>query len=642
MGEQSLPEHETPPKFDVGILFVHGIGRHPTGETLTSTAGPLLEWLEESRVDLAFGRTVLKPDGAGAALSEVVIQDGANVNGLNVLLAESCWAETFEGPSSLEFAKWIYGPGTSILVRQMAEWVIEAQFRIVELANLPFKLAGFPGFSLPDINDGSFLLPQACLIGLAALVLVPPFQVLILLLAALSTVPFLQIGSAASQALRALASVLGDAEVFCQGVLGRQAIETKVMEDLADLKGKCRKTVLAAHSQGAAIALEGLSVSKQRPDLLITYGSGWRKLQQLQDTAKGAQITRFCQFILPIVTAAFVVFVVGNSRLSACFAFLVYVLFVVQLGWHALLQARKVETQLLQNMKSILERGKMRWVDIVATLDPVPAGILLRWEGRSERRRTGRWVRWAQFSDIFKTCLVVNTENPVADHTSYWQSPDFLRSFAETLAADGTPICTAAAFAERTWSYAYRRFRCRLRNVCHVAIYAMAAYLYWRADSEVRRTLPLFVPFVATELKSVLEGLQAYAPAIAWLLGALAMVGVAFAWTHLVSGPVWTAWDRHRGRKSGPAKIFEAGLFLLYLFSVGLPLYFLYLGAKSGRIETAAIQLGLFANWLTVLTANLLWDGVGILMLITVLWVAGDKIHAFWKRLSGGRTDRTK
>jgi len=642
MEEAIAQGQESSREYDIGILFVHGIGQQSSGETLTATAGPLLDWLEQNHVDLNFGRTVVKSGAGVAALTEVTIRYEGEPKESKLLLAESCWAESFACPTPLEFAKWIYGPGTSILVRQLAEWLIEAHYRITEFVNWPLKRARLAGFSAPGLGTDTLPAMKGILIALGALVLGPPFQILILLLAGLSMIPFFRIGSLASQALMALASTLGDAEVFCQGLLGREAIRTKVRDDFGLLKGKCRKTVLAAHSQGAAVALEALKNFECRPDLLITYGSGWRKLHQLRDQGPSVRITRYCEFLLPIVTAISILFVAKDAAFATTFLFLVYLLFVFQLGPSAVWQAGDDEKELLKEVDDLLEKAEgMHWVDMLATLDPVPAGMLLRWEGRGERQRAGRWVRWKQFGARFETCLVVNGENPVTDHTSYWQSPDFLRSLADTLARNGMPICSRAAFAEWKWSFVYRRFRCQLRNVCHLAIYAMAAVLYWRSDSEVRAALPLFVPWVARGLKSILEGLQTYAPTVAWLLGALAMIGGAFVWTRLVSGYVWRTWDQYRVTSLLRTKIGDGLLFLGYVLSVGLPLYFLYEGVRSGRIETAGHEAGRFARWVTMKTAATIWIGVAIITVVgggvaVILKFLAVKTLLFDKKTSRG------
>lgn len=600
---------------DLGILFVHGIGQQRPGETLFSTAGPLLEWLARHEVKLEFGSTILRPDVADqSAFSELALrfattpgvvghpatQSGAQSTNADaeptqsncrLLLAESCWADSFEAPSSAEFSRWLYGAGTSLLVIQLSEWLIEGQFRLVDLVNRPLNFLGLRGgFKQPNATEDFF---RSVAVGIAGMALGAAFQALILVVALLAQIRVLRVGEGANALLRWLASILGDAEVFCQGILGREAIQTKVRDDLARLRAKCAKTVLAAHSQGAAVALGMLRTHESRPDTLITYGSGWRKLHQIRDLDQNSSIKQVSTFIFPLVLALLASAEFKDYALTVLL-FFAMIFFAIYLGGVSDAEAWETEIRLAEEIDQLLRidqdaaTSRMHWLDCIATMDPVPAGMLLRWQLRADRQVSGRSISWKSLGSRFRTCFVVNQENPLVDHTSYWQSPDFLRLFVAAVAGHSRPICPDGALVERSWAFSGRRWRCLLRNGCHLAIYAMAANLYWRSSDEVKNFLPLFGPWVTKGLKSLFDGLQVYTPAIAWALGALAMLGFAFCWTRLICGPVWDLWDRHRVRSDRLSQLFECLLALAYFLTIAVPVYLLQTGAQAGRLEVVA------------------------------------------------------
>lgn len=582
------------PENDFGILFVHGIGQQKSGETLHATAGPLLAWLARNHVKFESVKTVLKPGAGEMAITELTWTPLGSPP-VKVLLAESCWAEVFESPSAFQFAKWLYGPGSTVLVSQMAEWCLDVAYRFVDAVNWPLKLLG-TAWNPPMRADG-LQVSLGCLVAVGTLLLIPPFQILILILAVLAAVPFLQIGTLAGTVLRNISSILGDAYVFSEGFLDREAIRSKIQEDLRWLNERCRQTALVAHSQGAAAAVEAVRQGDPRPGLLVTYGSGWRKLRQLR--SRELNVTVVCEFVLPAISVAgFWIFT--SDAPGAAAVGVILILSLVWAGSTAVAEVAQAESDLVNETSAILATG-LRWVDMIAAMDPVPGGMLFRWQQRAGRQREGRRITWNGFAGStgsFQTVLVVNQDNPLSDHTAYWRSTDFIRNLAVALQAfSKKPLFPAPALEESRWSYAYQHLRCMVRNVSHGATYALAAVLYWRADEEVRRAMTLAIPWVSHALKGMLDGAESQAPAVAWLLGALVIVGVTVAWTQLVSGRVWEIWDRHRVTAGWLSRTVERVLGLLYLASAGLPIYFLLAGLETGKIATAASVAAASARW---------------------------------------------
>jgi hypothetical protein len=142
-------DHQAP-MFDLGVLFVHGIGRQGTGETLVHFGDPLLRWIDEwftlgtreeevARAEAAAGKKLgnftdeerkslavtLRASSSGGwvavgkanvtgeertpAHAEVelgVLRDGKRQQPNHWLLAESRWADAFVAPTFRDLAFW--------------------------------------------------------------------------------------------------------------------------------------------------------------------------------------------------------------------------------------------------------------------------------------------------------------------------------------------------------------------------------------------------------------------------------------------------------------------------------------------------------------------------------------------------------
>ena len=624
--------------YDLGILFVHGIGQQASGETLDSAAGRLLEWLRENQVTVDFESTVLKPTGGDAAFTQVTLHCGSS-KPVRVLLAESRWADVFDSPSSLEFSKWLYGSGSAVIGLQTAEWCLGLLCRTR-------RLLGQPAHAGKATGPALFL---SVLTGIGALMVLPIFQLAILLLAALSAIPLFKIAVLAKSTMQTLASILGDSTVYCNGILGREAIRSKVEKDLGWMKPQCGQIVLAAHSQGAAVALDAVKRVEAKPNLLITYGSGWRKLTALS-SIENTELARYCRFVLPVATAVITPWFLMGPPARTASVFL-GASFIIVYGLTAFQRALRLELDIAGQISEFLSRG-VPWVDMPAAFDPVPAGALLHWS--VESRREGRKIIWTQISKEqpkrdsdsdspaelekvqvanFETVPVVNFDNPIADHTSYWQSADFIEQFVgvincKTNSSIGPKPDPAARHR------VYRHLRCLLKNSCDIALYGMAAGLYWRADQEVRQVLPIVTPFVGEWAKSLIKGSEQYAPNFAWLLGALAMIGATMIWTRLVSGPVWKQWDRNQAR-DGAGKLREFALGSAYLVFCWVPIYVLYAGLMSARIGTSAELLTALAEKALTNTFQIVLWLIAAAAVVAMLAAGWDWVAAITRKKAG-------
>src|SRR6187399_294158 len=96
------------PRFDLGVLLVHGIGNQPRGATLTDFGTPLIDWIS-SRAKVSGATATVRSaslvrDDEEPALAELEIH--TNTRSTRWLLAESWWAQSFPGARFSDVARW--------------------------------------------------------------------------------------------------------------------------------------------------------------------------------------------------------------------------------------------------------------------------------------------------------------------------------------------------------------------------------------------------------------------------------------------------------------------------------------------------------------------------------------------------------
>src|SRR5215471_11457728 len=95
-------------RYDLGVLFVHGIGNQPRGSTLTDFGTPLIERVarraKASGVTAIVRTASLVRDDEEPARAELEIH--AKTRSARWLLAESWWAQSFAGARFSDVARW--------------------------------------------------------------------------------------------------------------------------------------------------------------------------------------------------------------------------------------------------------------------------------------------------------------------------------------------------------------------------------------------------------------------------------------------------------------------------------------------------------------------------------------------------------
>src|SRR5438552_13725124 len=96
-------------EYDLGVLFVHGIGDQPRASTLVDFGTPLIEWLADCAQQLggsvAVSRACLTPGDDEAASAELRIDNAGAAR--RWLLTEAWWAECFAMRPFPEVARWM-------------------------------------------------------------------------------------------------------------------------------------------------------------------------------------------------------------------------------------------------------------------------------------------------------------------------------------------------------------------------------------------------------------------------------------------------------------------------------------------------------------------------------------------------------
>jgi hypothetical protein len=579
---------------DLGILFVHGIGRQTQGKTLLAAAGPLVEWLKKQNDNLLSIETAyLKPGREpGRPPAHAVVQGSINGNAVRLLLAESWWAEEFYPPPPLEFASWLLRFGAWILLRHAAELV----FSPIDRSFVAVRRLGLPGH--PSESDAIFFIAAVTGPLLFALAIVP-FQLCVLFLAVLSLIPFFKIGEHAAKGLRFLAEVIGDSYVYASDPMSREAVHTRIYDDLRWLKDRAEHVTIIAHSQGAAAAVDMLC-SRKAECGLITYGAGVRKLRELEyqkeNPSFGFSLTQLswvysigCIWALPIAYEYFhessIGFLQNRPEARTAFCYLVFGAFLAYFVTAFNPQhTERIDDELLRIANRIADKG-IPWTDLTATADPVPGGLLFRTEP-SETDDLG-WITWRSATwpekPGLRSAWVRNTLSSVSDHTSYWKShDDFLPRVVATLETQSsTPLTPPGLGASLRSASVARAVRGALRWWLHSLLFVMSVVVYYRLGSSFRLWLHQLLGGWLGKVDTSSGMTHALVDFSLWVVGLAVHILAVWLWVHFLSGTFWRSWDKGVRDPNPKQRV------LAYLRLLG---FLLFIAAGAGLMWVALQQ----------------------------------------------------
>jgi hypothetical protein len=280
---------QTAKEYRLGVLLVHGIGAQRLGETLVRWGDILLKTIDHAthhRVEVIAGPACPEGKGHRADRVESVVRLRAGDREERWLLAEGWWADAFLAPSYRELVSW----SVRALPWSIALYIAQRYWQAVE-------------------RDGVFTRGCRAAIAaaqlLAALALAPLFILFLMLVLILGLLPIPQLRSLILAAQWTLAATVGDSFAFLESPIRAALIRTRILDGLERLKQQCERTIIIAHSQGAAVVLDALGAIPEPthdvgqagprdapapdivPDTLVTFGAGTNQLASLKVLLKG-------------------------------------------------------------------------------------------------------------------------------------------------------------------------------------------------------------------------------------------------------------------------------------------------------------------------------------------------------------------
>lgn len=417
---------------DVGVLFVHGIGRQAKGAALEEGANAIQAAIrsetkfkgnlhgepttEDGKGDpqgkpltTEFGPVDLAAPGPSPATANLFVRADSTSSPQRWLLAESHWADAFRSPGLARTLAWILVVSPVLLLSRAVEgavgavkswWWLPLHWWRIVLAVL-----------------------WVILVAPVSVVLVPILTLTVLLR---FLIPIQFITDLLGRLEVIVTAYLGDSYLFTGNEASRAAIATRVAADISWLTARADRVVVVSHSQGAAVTALALA-SCEPVDTLITFGAGIGQLDWLRKTvAEPKQLRRrFFGFLTWLGYIALAVLVpatvlmdptITDSLMSSwqgwltLFALLGLIpQFVI--AWKE--QARSARPRVLTRdlAASITDRSEqglaVRWWDVWASADPVPGGPSTSYS----------------YPDVY-SFRVFNRGNFVTDHSTYYRNAD--------------------------------------------------------------------------------------------------------------------------------------------------------------------------------------------------------------------------
>jgi hypothetical protein len=275
--------------YKLGVLFVHGIGTQSARETLVRWGDVLLNVIARAaatpgKVIPIVGRAS-GGDRSGDNPAEVLVDIHYGDQSEKWLLAEGWWAGSFPAPTYSELVSWCVRAAPWSIALHIAQryWQTDpgasGRAKLIAYTTAIFKL-------------------------IAAMALAPVFIALLALALLLGLLPIPHLRSLIISTQTTLIGTVGESLAFVESPLRAAFIRSRIVDALERLKARCERTVIVAHSQGAAAVLDalgGITQAREReeptdpelstgspiPDALVTFGSGVNQLVSLKVLAAG-------------------------------------------------------------------------------------------------------------------------------------------------------------------------------------------------------------------------------------------------------------------------------------------------------------------------------------------------------------------
>jgi hypothetical protein len=345
----------------VRIIVVHGIGNQRIGATAA-------RW---SDAFVRFGRAATYvPEVSTAMLTDDPSRVTVRLTGphrvpfrnrtVELAVEEAHWAESFAEPTLGRVLRFLLTVAPVLAITQTI--LIWRTHGGAEGRDRALHRPLWHGFTVVGpLGLGIVLL------GVAA----PLVAVLLLLLLVGAALPVPAVRRVVGRGLGWLSASIGDAYLFVADPVNRAAMETRLAQRLAEASSMpTDRTVILAHSQGAALAYRALTALQdmQRPASLITVGSGVGRLRQV------GLLQTIPWFLTPVFLGVVACASVGIAvwELLPTTLLLLAAVLLTAIAWAVcrrwLDDSREEDGSLPPPLAGVT------WLDIAARIDPVPNG----------------------------------------------------------------------------------------------------------------------------------------------------------------------------------------------------------------------------------------------------------------------------
>jgi hypothetical protein len=452
---------------EIGILLVHGIGSQVRGETLINFGEPIYETLKDW-AEPACSPPDASPGNSGpgqasvqdksAQLIDAFVSPLINVPSASAepphirftlpnpgnppvewVMAECHWATAFPPPLARTVTYWIMRALPWIFLSFVAR-----RLRMTSVSNFSMKEKKSLGNTIKVIAitltltlvltflNPLILLIELCLVGLLIMGLFP----------------IKAIQEFIRRVNDAISAILGDCFIFASSDFRQLGVITKLLADMSWLEGLgCKRIVVIAHSQGAAVAYLALKKQLGRASLLITFGAGILKLQQLTGRDRWREIGWFA-ILTQLMALMVIVLIAGWANLPIPTNNWFMGLFTAQALFLFLLVVMPAFSDSSDEFRfqaSEFARQGLKWIDIYASMDPVPNGPIL-----------------LPTSEHLQSVEICNQSSFISDHTSYMKNRDeVLPLIVDAIARYSGTALRMRRLSEygRSVSVVYRRLR---------------------------------------------------------------------------------------------------------------------------------------------------------------------------------------
>ncbi|MGK9147241.1 hypothetical protein KXS11_06410 [Plantibacter flavus] len=358
--------HEQP-LFDVGFLFVHGIGQQRKGSTLAEAGDALHRYIGTEFAPAP------PTDDPTLSMSDVHLTDDGPAHGTirfapssdttaEWLLAESHWAETFLPPSASATVRWLSMRAPYLLLSRATEGLVESWRAWWNRPQYWWRIA-------------------LQMIWIFAAVPIGVVLVVVLLIAVFlrTLIPFAWVQTILGQIEAILTSFLGDSYLFTASAVSSTAMSTRVAEEIDWIRARAKRVIVVAHSQGASVATQALA-TLDPVEVLVTYGAGISQLAWLRSRAATCFAVVFWSVIWVVGLAGVVVTVVQAIEVTRGGSLPPWLWAVMLFLWPVLLGgAGRLRDGIAGSRRNVVLTAKPqvlahRWLDLWASADPVSGG----------------------------------------------------------------------------------------------------------------------------------------------------------------------------------------------------------------------------------------------------------------------------